>query len=168
MKRHDLYLIGILLIIGLAALLGFKLYENSQSTGNVYAKIYYQDQLILMIDLKSNEYTLYNTPYRTKIDVGRADEGIFYVPGAIMTETEMIELYQTDDYAKEKSIVGIKLLVQNEKIEVEYQVSPRDLCELQPPTNSSLEPIVCLPNQLVINVVTNLTADQFIPDAVME
>lgn len=121
-----------------------------------------------MIDLKTNEYTVYNTKYKALVDVGRAEEGIFYVPGAIMTETEMAELWSIDEYAEEKDIVGIKLLVQNEKIEVDYQVSPRDLCELQPPTNSALEPIVCLPNQLVINVVTNLTSDQFVPDAIME
>ncbi len=168
MKKNDLIFIGILLIIGLVALFGFKLYENSRSTGNVYAKIFYQDQLILMIDLKTNEYTVYNTQYQSLVNVGRAEEGIFYVPGAIMTEAEMAELWSNDDYAKANDIVGIKLLVQNEKIEVDYQVSPRDLCELQPPTNSALEPIVCLPNKLVINVVTNLTSDQFVPDAIME
>jgi len=168
MKKHDFYFLGLLLLIGLAALLGFKLYENAQSTGNVYAKVFYQDQLILMIDLKTNEYTIYNTPYRNFVDVGRAEEGIFYVPGEIMTASAMAELWVVDEYAKTHDIIGIKLLVQNEKIEVDYQVSPKDLCELQPPTNSSLEPIVCLPNKLVINVVTNLTSDQFIPDAIME
>lgn len=168
MKKYDFLFIGVLLIVGLAALLGFKLIENSQSTGNIYAKIYYQDELIMVIDMKTYDYTVYNTPYKNQIHVGRSEEGIFYVPGAIMTEAEMLALWETDTYASTNEIVGIKLLVKDEKIEVDYQVSPRDLCELQPPTNSSLEPIVCLPNKLVINVVTNMTSDQFIPDAIME
>ena len=155
-------------MVGLAALFGFKILENAQSTGNIYAKIFYQDELILMIDMKTYDYTVYNTQYKNQINVGRAEEGIFYVPGAIMSEAEMQALWNMDEYAFENSIVGIKLLVQNEKIEVDYQVSPRDLCELQPPTNSSLQPIVCLPNKLVINVITNMTSDQFIPDAIME
>ena len=168
MKKYDFIFVGILLIIGLAALLGFKLVENAQSTGNIYAKIFYQDELIMVIDMKTYDYTVYNTQYKNQIHVGRAEEGIFYVPGAIMTEAEMQALWDRDEYASNNEIVGIKLLVQDEKIEVDYQVSPRDLCELQPPTNSSLEPIVCLPNKLVINVVTNMTSDQFIPDAIME
>lgn len=142
--------------------------EKSQSTGNIYAKIFYQDELIMVIDMKTYDYTVYNTQYKNQIDVGRAIEGIFYVPGAIMTESEMQALWDMDSYASEHEIVGIKLLVQDEKIEVDYQVSPRDLCELQPPTNSSLVPIVCLPNKLVINVITNMTSDQFIPDAILE
>jgi len=158
----------VLLLIGLAALFSFKIIENSQSTGNIYAKIFFQDELIMVIDMKTYDYTLYNTQYKNQIDVGRAVEGIFYVPGAIMTEAEMQALWDMDSYASDHEIVGIKLLVQNEKIEVDYQVSPRDLCELQPPSNSSLEPIVCLPNKLVINVVTNMTSDEFIPDAILE
>ncbi len=168
MKKNDLIFIGVLLLLGLVSLFAFKLYENSQSTGNVYAKIFYQDELILMIDLKSNEYVIYDTVYKEDVIVERAEEGIFYVPGAIMTEAEMAELWESDVYADQHGIVGIKLLVKDEKIEVDYQVSPKDLCELQPPTNSSLQPIVCLPNRLVVNVVTDMSTGEFIPDTIME
>ena len=168
MKKNDLIFIGILLLVGLATLFAFKLYENNQSTGNIYAKIFYQDELILMIDLKSNEFVIYDTIYQDDIIVDRAEEGIFYVPGAIMTEAEMAELWESDEFASSHNIVGIKLLVKDEKIEVDYQVSPKDLCELQPPTNSSLQPIVCLPNRLVVNVVTDMVTGEFIPDTIME
>lgn len=166
MKKNDFFLIGILLLVGLVSLLGFKLYERSNSTGNIYAKVFYQDELILMIDLETNEYTIYETEYMNQIDVGRASEGIFYVPGTVTTD--MTDLYAIDSYAKDHQIVGVKLQVENQSIAVVYQESPKDVCELQGYTNSSLEPLVCLPNELVINIYTNLESDQFIPDAVLE
>jgi hypothetical protein len=168
MKKYDIIFLSILLVIGLLALLGFKLYENHRSTGNAYAKIFYQDVLILMIDLETNDYIIYNTTYKNDIYVDRAEEGIFYVPGALMTAAEMAELWAQDDYAFQNEIVGIRLVVKDAKIEVDYQWSPRDLCELQPPTNSNLQPIVCLPNRLVVSVITSMQSDEFIPDTVME
>ncbi len=166
MKKNDWIVIGSLFVFGLLLFFGFKLAESIKSTGNVYAKVFYQDTLVLMIDLNSDEYTIYNTEYANQIDVGRASEGIFYVPGTVTTD--MSDLYAEDSYALAHQLKGIKLQVLDGKISVVYQESPRDLCELQPPTSSSLEPLVCLPNELVINVYTNLTSDEFIPDAILE
>lgn len=118
-----------------------------------------------MIDLNTNEYKVYNTIYKNNINVSRADEGIYYVPGEITSNMEA--LYQIDSYARENQIVGIKLQVINHKISVVYQESPKNICELQEPTDSHLMPIVCLPNELVIDVFTNLTSDQFEPDIIM-
>lgn len=166
MKKNDFLLIGALFLLGLFLFIGFKVSETLRSTGNVYAKVFYKDTLVLMIDVNSNEYTLYNTEYTDDVNVGRAGEGIFYVPGSITTD--MTDLYAQDSYALANQIVGIKLQVQNGKIYVAYQESPRNTCELQNPTNSSLEPLVCLPNELVVNIYTNLSSDQFIPDAILE
>ncbi len=119
-----------------------------------------------MINLKNNEYLVYDTEYKNDIDVSRYQEGIFYVPGKITTEME--ELYQEDTYARDNQIVGIKILVEDEKVSVAYQESPKDTCQLQRPTSSPLMPIVCLPNELVINVYTDIESNQFIPDSVLE
>ena len=119
-----------------------------------------------MIDLETLEYIVYDTPYKDNIVTERSSEGIFYVPGKVTTDMEV--LYQTDDFARLNQIVGIKLLVDNHKISVVYQESPKDLCELQSPTNSHLRPIVCLPNELVINVFTDMNQEEFIPDSVLE
>jgi hypothetical protein len=59
-------------------------------------------------------------------------------------------------------------VVEEQKISVAYQESPKDLCQLQKPTSSPLMPIVCLPNELVINVYTDIESDQFIPDSILE
>ena len=166
MRKQDVIFLSIVSVLFLAIFGVVSLLESFQSTGEVYAKVFYKDQLILMIDLHTNDYVIYNTPYQDKIDVGLAREGIFYVPG---TTTQSMEgLYLMDEYAKNNQIVGIKLLVENQKIRVAYQESPRDLCELQSPTDSRLRPLVCLPNELTVSVYTNMNPDEFIPDAILE
>jgi len=148
----------------------FQLATALQATGNTYAKVIYQDEVILMIDLSTNEYVTYpeTAQYLTsnRLDLSLASEGIFYVPGT--TTVAMDELYLLDTYARDQELVAVKLLVQDGKISVVYQESPHDLCEYQRPTNSSLEPLVCLPNELVVTVVTNLPSDSFVPDGVLE
>jgi hypothetical protein len=88
------------------------------------------------------------------------------VPGE--TTTNMDELYETDTYARENQIVGIKLQVKDGKISVLYQESPRDLCQYEPPTDSSIHPIVCLPNKVVIRIITSQTEDDLIIDDGLE
>lgn len=165
LKKMDLILIGILIAIGAIMLFSMKLIEKLSSTGNTYAQVFYQDELILMIDLDTFEYKIYDTVFAGQVDANRASEGVFYVPGSVTTD--MTGLYEEDDYARENHIVGIKLLVENGKISVAYQESPKDICELQSPTNSSLNPLVCLPNQLIINISTTIPSGTFVPDAVM-
>jgi len=154
------------LLFALLSGLAFKIIEKINDTGNTYAKIVYQNEVILMINLKNNEYHVYDTIYKEQVHVARAQEGIYYVPGK--TTTEMTELYVTDEYAETNQIVGIKVVVADEKISVAYQESPKDLCQFQKPTSSPLVPIVCLPNELVINVYTDIESDQFIPDSILE
>ncbi|MDY0010758.1 MAG: NusG domain II-containing protein [Candidatus Izemoplasmatales bacterium] len=154
------------MLFALLSGLAFKIIEKINDTGNTYAKIVYQNEVILMINLKNNEYHVYDTIYKEQIHVARAQEGIYYVPGK--TTTEMTELYVTDEYAETNQIVGIKVVVADEKISVAYQESPKDLCQFQKPTSSPLVPIVCLPNELVINVYTDIESDQFIPDSILE
>ena len=166
LKKNDIRLILVLFIIGILLLFSFKLAERLSSTGNLYAKVFYKDELILMIDLETYEYKIYDTIYTNQIDVGESNLGIFYVPGSVTSD--MTQLYLTDSYARDHQIQGIKLVVENAKISVAYQESPKDICELQAPTNSSLVPIVCLPNELLINISTNLPTGEFIPDAILE
>ena len=166
MKKLDIIIISFILFFGIVSLLGFRYYENQNATGYLYAKVIYKNVLIMMIDLETNDYIIYDTEYQDLIDVGRADEGIYYVPGT--ETTDMTVLYETDSYAEENNIVGIKLQVEDRKISVVYQESPKDICQLQAPTDSHLSPLVCLPNELVISVFTNLASDAIVPDAVLE
>lgn len=166
LKKTDWLFLSLLTVFFLVGFFVVRWIDQSQATGEVYAKVFYKDQLILMIDLKTNEYVLYNTPYADQIELGMADEGVFYVPGT--TTIDMDGLYAVDAYAREQAVVGIKLVVEDDKIRVAYQESPRDYCELQPPTDSRLRPLICLPNELVVSVHTDMNSDEFIPDTVLE
>ena len=166
MRKIDIIVVGIVFLVGLLSLLVFTIIENARSTGNIFAKITYRNELILMIDLETNNYTVYDTQYKDQVITDLAEEGIFYVPGLITTD--MTSLYEEDDFARENQIVGIKLLVEDQKISVLYQESPKNTCQYQPPTDSHLRPIICLPNELVIDVFTNLEDNEFVPDSILE
>lgn len=156
--------------IFLAAILStgiLSIIERVNSTGQAFAEVTYAGEPMIKINLSQpEEYKIYDTIYKEKIDTNRASEGIFYVPGEITLD--MNDLYVTDDYARENQIVGIKLLVENGKISVVYQESPKDTCQYEPPTNSFLDPIVCLPNKVVIRIITSQTQDEFIIDDGLE
>lgn len=160
-------LIAVILIIALFSTGVLDLIDRINSTGETFAEVTYAGEPILKINLKNpEEYHVYDTFYSSQIDTGLAAQGIFYVPGE--TTTSMTELYLSDTYAEENQIVGIKLLVEDGKISVVYQESPRDLCQFEPPTNSSLDPIVCLPNKVVVRIITSQTEDELIIDAGLE
>ncbi len=161
MKKHDLIFIGTLFLIGLTALLGIRWYTRSQATGESFAKVFYKDQMILLIDLQTCDYVLYDTPYKDQVVVAFADQGLFYVPG-----TTTVNPDPEDDHI-DLPRVTLKVNTAARSIEVVYQESPRDICELQGPSDSSLKPLVCLPNELVITVVTDQTRETFIPDGVI-
>ncbi len=165
-KKIDIIIILSILVIGVLSLMGVTMYENQNSTGNLYAKVIYKNEVILMIDLETSEYKLYDTEYSDDVFTERWEEGIFYVPGSVTTD--MSVLYEEDEFARDNQIVGIRLEVKNQKISVTYQESPLDICQLQEPTDSHLRPIVCLPNELAITVYTNLSSDSFEPDTILE
>ena len=158
MKRNDLIFIGATLLVGLVALFGFTLYDRLSAAGGVFAQVFYRDELILMIDLDTGSYTVYDTQYKDLVNVDYAEEGTFYVPGTTTTE----------HFADDRMIPGVKLAVADGKISVAFQESPKDICQYQPPTDSALEPLVCLPNELVVTVRTDIDPDAFVPDVVME
>ncbi|MFA5007176.1 MAG: NusG domain II-containing protein [Candidatus Izemoplasmatales bacterium] len=157
MKRNDLIFIGATLLLGLLSLLGFTLYDRLSVAGGAFAQVYYRDELILMIDLDTGSYTVFPTEYEDFVNVDYADEGTFYVPGTT-----------TEAFADDRMIPGVKLRVADGKISVAFQESPKDICEYQPPTDSALSPLVCLPNELVVTVRTDMDPDAFVPDVVME
>ena len=85
-----------------------------------------------------------------------------------VNDNGIIELSKLNKYIEIEKIEDNIKVEKNEKIEVDYQVSPRDLCEMQSPTDSRMRPLVCLPNELLVSVYTNLTSEDFIPDAILE
>ncbi|MDD3841927.1 MAG: hypothetical protein WC088_01010 [Candidatus Izemoplasmatales bacterium] len=161
-KKIDYIFIGSLLLIGIGLLIGIKLIEDSKASETAFAKVFYKDELILTINLHDpSKYIVYDTEYQDEIIITYAASGYFYVPG---TTTITV-----DNLDNNIDVPRVKLYVDrnNATIEVLYQESPRDICELQGPTNSSLKPLICLPNELVITVVIENMDSEFIPDGVL-
>lgn len=160
-------LIVVILVIAILSTGVLGIIDKVNSTGETFAQVTYAGEPIIKINLNNPEqYQVYNTVYKDDVVTSRAKDGIFYVPGEVTTD--MTELYRTDDFARENQVVGIKLQVKDGKISVLYQESPRDLCQLEPPTDSSLKPIVCLPNKVVIRIITSETIDDIYLDDVLE
>ena len=115
MKRNDIVLIIIILLI---AILFFYFYPKEN--GKI-ANVYYENDLILKIDLKEN---------------------------------------------KEYDVTGyngnVHLVVENGKIKVEEENSPKHLCSKQGFISSSYETIVCLPNKIVIKIESEDSIDTVI------
>lgn len=148
-------------MIGIIALVGIKIHESLTATGDAFAKVFFKDELILKINLHTNEYIVYDTDYKDQVIVTYASQGIFYVPG---TTTINVDPEETNI-----TLPRVKLGVDTAKgsIEILYQESPRDICELQGSSDSSMKPLVCLPNELVVTVVTDELEENFIPDGVL-
>lgn len=146
------------MLIGVAALIGMRWFEASQKTGEAFARVYYKDEMILQIDLHTCEYVVYDTPYASQVIVQFASEGVFYVPGTTTIHVD------PEDGNVDVPLVKLSVDTEAASIEVVYQESPRDICELQGASDSSLKPIVCLPNELVITVITDDPGDHFVPD----
>lgn len=114
MKTNDIILIAILLIFC------FILTLNKKENGN-QALVYYENNLILKIDLnQNNEYDVkgYNG--------------------------------------------NIHIVVEDKKIKVEEENSPKHICSKQGFISSSNETIVCLPNKIVIKIESNNELDTVI------
>ena len=115
MKRNDIVLIVIILLV---AILFFCFYARED--GKI-ANVYYENNLILKINLKEN---------------------------------------------KEYDVTGyngnVHLVVENGKIKVEEENSPKHLCSKQGFISSSYETIVCLPNKIVIKIKSEDSVDTVI------
>lgn len=117
MNRHDVLLIVTLFILSILSIFLIKNLDSSEKE----AYVYYEDKLILTIDLSINkEYNVkgYN--------------------GNVIIE------------------------VKNKKIRVKEEESPLHLCSKQGFISSSLEPIVCLPNKIIIKLKSKSEIDAVI------
>lgn len=109
MNKYDCKLLLIVLAIGLSWL-----FINSLINQNaVNAYVYYDNELIQVIDLSVDEEKEYT---------------IIGYNGDVVIETK------------------------KNKIRVKEETSPLNLCSKKGWTSSSLEPIVCLPNKVVIKI----------------
>ena len=126
MKKTDMILLGsILLIAGIAYLLMQMIINNSSIEGGT-ASVHYNDEVVLEIDLEDGSYTILNQAAIISID---EDNNIYTVTG---TNGDVVIEYGTR---------GVRVI---------EETSPQHICKLQGWSKSPLQPLTCLPNNLII------------------
>jgi len=126
MKKNDLILIGIILIVSLIGygVLRAILYQSSTKDG--IAVVMYQDNSILEIFLEDGSYKIIDDQFVISVD---EDQLLYTVTG---TNGDVVIEYK------------------NYKVRVIEETSPQNICQVQGWSSSPLRPITCLPNNLVI------------------
>lgn len=117
MNKSDIKLIIIIILIAIIVLFMIAILNNDSSKK---ALVYYDNDLVLTIDLSDNEQ----------------------------------EEYVVDGYNG-----PVKIIVSDGKIKVEEEDSPLHLCSKQGFIEQTYETIVCLPNKIIIKIVSSEDAE---------
>lgn len=80
---------------------------------------------------------------------------VYYEDEVIM----MLDLNINKEYTVKGYLGDVIIEVRDKKVRVKEEVSPKHLCSKEGYTNSSLKPIICLPNKIIIKVIDNEEID---------
>ena len=128
MKIADIVLIIVLAVISLSSLFYIQRLQDLSAEENGVAIVLYQNEIILEIELSSNDFLIKNASHVLEVD---AEAGIFTVTGTLGPVT----IQRDAGY-----------------VSVIEQTSPQNICELQGATNSRLKPLTCLPNEVIVRI----------------
>ena len=128
MKLADIILILFLALLSVSSLFGVQALQERSAETDGFARVMYQNELILEIALGSSDYTIHNPTHVLEIN---GDQDTFQVTGTLGPVT---------------------IQRANQMVRVIEQTSPENICELQGATNSPLKPLTCLPNELVVRI----------------
>lgn len=80
---------------------------------------------------------------------------VYYEDRVIMT----LDLNINKEYTVKGYLGNVVIEVKDKKVRVKDEVSPKHLCSKEGYTDSSLKPIICLPNKIIIKIVNNEEID---------
>lgn len=126
MKKTDIILLGVVILISIISYGILKLVINNTSTEDGIATVMYLDHPILEIFLEDGSYKIIDERYVKTID---NDNFTYTVTG---TNGDVVIQYK--DF----------------RVRVIDEISPQNICQAQGWSSSPLRPITCLPNNLVI------------------
>lgn len=136
MKKTDLILLGIVLLIALISYGVLKVVLDRSSTTDGTATVMYLDNPILEIFLQDGSYKVLDEEFVESID----DRELIYT----VTGTNGDVVIQYKDY----------------KVRVIDEISPQNICQAQGWSSSPLKPITCLPNNVVIIIEADRGDDE--------
>lgn len=144
MKKNDIILIIIVLLISLTSLLTVQIIQAQNELTDGVAVVIYDDEEILHIHLEDGTYTILNNTHVFEDEFALDDTPKRYVVRG--------------DY--DSSLGRVIIGYENHKVRVLDEHSPQNICQKQGETNSPMRPLTCLPN----NVVIVIRSSHFDPD----
>ena len=139
MKKSDIILIAVLLVVALVSYLAFRQITNDSALEDGTAIIFYNNQKILEIDLVDGSHEVFDQSRILSID---DIDSVFHVEGS--------------------NPYGVYIEYSNNKVRVIDEESPKHICQTQGWSNSPLQPLTCLPNNIII--VIEAKKDDSLPD----
>ncbi|MEG1475686.1 MAG: NusG domain II-containing protein [Longicatena sp.] len=76
------------------------------------------------------------------------------------SEILRVKLAEDKNYLVKGSLGDVNIEVQNKKVRVEKETSPYHLCSIQGWVDQPNRPIVCLPNNIVVQIETDSTTKE--------
>jgi hypothetical protein len=138
MKKSDIILIIIVLVVAGISFLFFRNLTNESAMVDGLAVVYYNDSKVLEIDLEDGEYTIFNEDRVIHID---NEDNVYHVLGS--------------------NPYGVYIEYKDNRVRVIDEESPKHICQTQGWTNSPLHPLTCLPNNIIIVIEA---PDEDLPD----
>ena len=139
MKKSDYILIGVILLLAVTTWFIFRQINNESSVVDGVAVVFYNDERILEIELEDGSYEIFNQERVIDVD---EQNFIYHVEGS--------------------NPYGVFIKYQDNKVRVIDEQSPKNICQTQGWTNSTLSPLTCLPNNII--VVIQAPSDDELPD----
>ncbi len=132
MKKSDFYLIGSIVFIGIIFSILFTIIENNNIETDGTAIVYYNNDKVMEIYLEDGSYQVFDSSRVISID----DENFLY-------------------HVEGSNPYGVLIEYKDNSVAVIDEESPKNICQYQGYTNSSLTPITCLPNNIIIVIEAN-------------
>lgn len=127
MKKSDIILIAVILFAALSTWLVFRQLNSESTLDDGIAVVYYNSTKILEIELEDGSYKVYDQSRIIEIDT---NELTYHVEGS--------------------NPYGVLIQYGDNKVRVIDEESPKHICQTQGWTNSTLFPLTCLPNNIVV------------------
>ena len=131
LKKSDIILIGVILVLAVSSWFAFRMLNQESTLEDGIAVVYYNNSRILEIALEDGSYKIYDESRVIHID---EDAFTYHVEGS--------------------NPYGVLIQYQNNQVRVIDEESPKHICQVQGWTNSTLYPLTCLPNNIVITIET--------------
>ncbi len=129
MKKADYILVGVVLILALISYIVLSIINNQSQVEDGIAVVYFKSDKILEIKLEDGSYRIIDPSRVLNID---ETNYIYHVEGS--------------------NPYGVYIEYKDAKVRVIDEESPQHICQKQGWTNSTLLPLTCLPNNIVISI----------------